>query len=130
MKNLITGMACLIILCVFLVQITGYQAAHSKLLYAETVVNTAVESARQAGCFTEKIKDHVRNSISAKLGCEPSEVTIDATPVPVLRGGIITYTITFPLKNVIGASKLLGISEEDNRVVRTITGSAASEYLE
>ncbi|MBR0139372.1 MAG: hypothetical protein IJM17_03690 [Firmicutes bacterium] len=128
MKNLITGIACMIILSVFLVQISSYQAAHSRILFAETAVNSAVETARQDGCFTASNIARLRARLSARLGCDPSEIVINASSVPVMRGSMIEYSVSYPLKGIVAASKALGIADEDNMTVNTISGSAASEY--
>ncbi len=129
MKNLITGIACLIILSAFLIQITSYQSAHSKILYAETAVNASVESARQDGCFTASNIAQLRAKLARRLGCEEGEIIINATSSPVMRGAVITYSVSYPLRGIVGASALLGISEQDNMIVNTISGSAASEYI-
>ena len=128
MKDLITGIACIIILSVFLVQITSYQAAHSRILFAETTVNSAVETAKQDGCLTAQNIAQLRQKLAERLGCSPQDITISGTSAPVMRGSVITYSVTYPLRGIVGASRLLGIAEADNTVVNTISGSASSEY--
>ncbi len=128
MKDLITGIACIIILSVFLVQITSYQSAHSRILFAETAVNSAVETAKQDGCLTAQNIAQLRQKLAERLGCSPQDITVSGTSAPVMRGSVITYSVTYPLRGIVGASRLLGIAEADNTVVNTISGSASSEY--
>lgn len=130
MKNLVTAIACLIVLSVFLVQITTYQTAHSKILYAETVVNAAAEKAKQDGCFTAENIESLKQKLAGRLGCEPSEIRITAGEYPVPRGFLIEYSVQYPVKNVIGAAGILGIAAEDNALSNTIRGTVASEFID
>ncbi|MCF0150463.1 MAG: hypothetical protein HUJ80_03540 [Firmicutes bacterium] len=129
MKNLVTAIACVIVLSVFLVQITSYQTAHSRILYAETAVNAAAEEAKQDGCFTDENIARLQNKLAARLKCEPGEIVVTAPGIPVMRGSLIDYTVEYPLKHVIGAAKLLGIEDEANSLRNTIRGTVASEYI-
>ena len=115
---------------VFLVQIVSFEIVHSKMLYVETAVNSAVETAKQDGCFTSSNISGLRNKIASKVGCAPGDITVTATASPVYRGQLISYSLTYPLKNVIGAAGILGIAEADNIVMKTIQGTAASEYID
>jgi len=128
-KNIITGVACLLLLSVFMVQFTSNQVTHSKMLYVETQVNTAVEEAKQEGCFTSSIVSSLKSKIAAKTGCSEAEVIITASNTPVVRGSEISYSVSYPLKGVIGASTLLGINAAQNTVTHTLSGTVISEYV-
>ena len=47
------------------------------------------------------------------LNCLPDEIHID---VKEAESETYVYDVRVPLKNIIGAAKMLGISEEENRV--------------
>ena len=135
MKNVITIVACVLILAVFMAQITTNEITHSKILFAETEVNTAVQVAKQDGCFTQENINHLVTRLADKLGCEESEIIIGPagdsdgfmTRTPVYRGELVYYYIKYPVKGVIGAGAFLGV--ENNTAMRVLSGATASEYI-
>ena len=129
MKNIITGIACFLILSVFIVQFTSNEVTHSKMLFAENQVNAAMELAKQEGCITAQIANDLKSAIAAKVKCNISEITVTGTNSPVLRGEKISFSVTYPLKGVIGASNILGLSEQQSSVSHTLSGIVISEYV-
>jgi len=129
MKNIITGIACFLVLSVFIVQFTSNQVTHSKMLYVETQVMAALEEAKEEGCITSSISLKLKDSIASKVKCNASDVMVTGTTTPVLRGEEISYSISYPLKGVIGASNILGLSEQENSVLHTLSGIVISEHV-
>jgi len=135
MKNVITIVACVLILAVFMAQVTTNEITHSKILFAETEVNTAVQKAKQDGCFTQENINNLVKRLADKLNCEESEIVIgpsgttdgSTTRTPVYRGELVYYYVKYPVKGVVGAGKFLGIS--DNTALRVLSGATASEYV-
>lgn len=130
MKNIITIIACVLILAVFMVQIVANEVTHTKILQAETLINTSIQVAKQDGCFTTENMNNLKAALADKLGCEPTEIEIDlgqTTIHPVVRGNLVEYSITYPVKGVVGAAGFLGIT--NNTANRTMSGASASEYV-
>ena len=129
MKNIITGIACFLVLSVFIVQFTSNQVSHSKMLYVETQVNAALEEAKEEGCLTNSIVQNLKEKIAGKVKCNASEIVILGTTKPVLRGEEISYSVSYPLKGVIGASNILGLTDQENSLTHTLSGIVISEYI-
>ena len=130
MKQLITGIAVLLLISVFLIQTIATQGTHSDVLYCETRVETFAEQVKQDGYITETNKANLQASIAAQVGCEPAQVIVTGYDVaPLLRGSIIEYTVTYPVRDVIGSANFWGISEEENVATKKIEGKVASEYV-
>ena len=130
MKNVITIIACILILAIFMVQIVANVTTHTKILAAETEITAAVQTAKQDGCFTTENINNLKAKLAEKLKCEESEITVDidkTTTTPVYRGELVEYSITYPVKGVVGAAGVLGIS--NNTAIRTMSGASASEYV-
>ena len=129
MKNLITAIASILILSVFIFQFAFNQVAHSRIAFAEEQINTFVEISKTEGCLTTSNKTKLKESLSQKLGCDPGEIIITGTETPVRRGQTITYSVTYPVKDIIGAARGLGISKEDNKATKRVEGSVTSEHV-
>ena len=129
MKNIITGIACFIVLSVFIVQFTSNQVTHSRMLFVETQVNSAMEEAKEEGCITAEISQNLKETISNKVKCSAADIRITGTENPVRRGEKIEYSVVYPLKGVIGAGNILGLSEQENTLRHTLSGVVISEYI-
>lgn len=129
MKNIITGVACFIVLAVFMVQFTANEVTHSKMLFVENKINASMEEAKQEGCITTAIESALKADIAAKVKCNQSEVVIAGTKTAVLRGEKITYSVTYPLKGVIGARSILGVTDDQATLDHVIAGTVISEYV-
>lgn len=130
MKQLITGVAVLLLISVFLIQSVANQGTHSDVLYCETQVESFAEQIKQDGYITASNKANLQANISAQVGCEPGQVIITGYDVqPLLRGTIIEYTVTYPVSGVIGSSNFWGISDDENVATKKIEGKVSSEYV-
>lgn len=131
MKNFVTAIACMILLMTMVVQYGSEQVNHARISYAQKAIHNAKEIAKQEGCFTEENVANLKKSISEKFGLTEDEVVISATGPEdrKVRGELIHYSVTFPVKNYIGGATVWGISEEDNIVTKTYDFETTSEYL-
>lgn len=131
MKEFITGIATMLLLTVFLSQFTSNQIIHNKLIFAENDINTFIEEIKFEGCVSfeegspaNELKSRLKDDL--KLTSD-DEIVISGTESPVGRGELIEYSVSYPLEDIIGASGLLGIS--NNKVIRTRSGKTASELI-
>lgn len=140
MKEFITGIAMLLILCVFITQFTVNQVIQNKVILAENDINTFVEDIRRDGYVTEQAKANLAAKLKNDLKLtDLSEIKIEGTPFSQRKrrsfgssyeDSLIYYRVEYPIKDVIGANEFLGISENDNETVRIREGKTASEYIE
>lgn len=130
MKQLITAIACVVLLLVFLPQFTANQASHNKILYVENAVDTFVEEIKQEGYITQTAKQNLEILIADKLDCDVSAVIVSGTTTgPLIRGSIIEYRVEYPVKDVIAMASFWGIDDNDNTANKVIEGSTVSEYV-
>ena len=145
MKEFISGVAMLLILCVFLVQFTFNQVIQNKTLLAENDINTFVEEIKKDGYISPDAESTLKTALAKDLKLEDdSEIVVEgdknagARKVRVLGGAthddyensLIYYHIEYPIKNVIGASKFFCISDDENTAKRVREGKTASEYIQ
>ncbi len=140
MKEFMTGIAMLIILCVFLTQFTVNQVVQNKVILAENDINTFVEDIRRDGYVTDAAKTELKARLKTVLKLpDDSEIVVEGTPISQRKkrsfsssyeDSLIYYRIEYPIKNVIGASEFLGISDSENEAIRIREGKTASEYIE
>ena len=133
MKEFISGLATLLLISVLLVQATSNQVINNKLIFAENDINTFIEEIKYDGYITEENKDELKAKLVVDLKLDSdAEIVItgtDSISERKLRGELIEYSIQYPLEDIVGAGGLLGITDDENRVVRTRAGKTASEYV-
>lgn len=108
MKDLITTMAAMAILMIFLMQFAVNQTLAVKILAADKLVlncHNAILSGKQ---WQEDTSD-LKNDIAKCMGCTKEEVLISTEDE-----GNMKVSITAPIRNVIACGKFLGITEEEN----------------
>jgi hypothetical protein len=100
------------------------------------IVEVSKEEARQEGYFTSDIINKMRADIAAEFKrVSPSEIIVNVTTTPKYRTDIfdkrelIEYSVGVPLKKLLAANKLFGISDADNKAMIYLKGSIASERL-
>ena len=130
MKQLITAIACVVLLLIFLPQFTANQASHNKMLYVENAVDTFVEEIKQEGYITTTAKQNLITQIADKVACDESAVIVSGTTTgPLIRGSIIEYRVEYPIKDIIATPNFWGIDENTNTANKVIEGSTVSEYI-
>jgi len=138
MKQFIVLAAILPLMLVFISQYVLDQKNSAVISTVQEIVYTAKEQAKQEGCFTDEIKNYIRDNISAALEIDGEEVLIDATETrqyrinyfePGRERGLIHYSISVPIDRVMAGGSLFGIRDEDNTALYTVEGVTASERL-
>jgi hypothetical protein len=138
MKQLIVLTAILPIILLFMMQFSLDQKNNSAINSLQQHVYAAKEEAKQEGCFTVEIIENLKKSISEKWGIPEKEIIVIATETPQYRinyfdgregRGMIHYSVRIPIEKIMAGSKLLGISEAENRGVFVVEGTTASERL-
>ncbi len=115
MKDFITSIASIILLMIFVMQFATNQAVYTKLVQTESCVSLFRDSAQQQGEILPADIQNLKKRAAPILDCTPEEIRIDAGESKAGESGYnISYDISVPLKNIIGAAKLLGISQEEN----------------
>lgn len=131
MKNLITGVACMLLLSIFLIQFTTNQVVHNKILFAENDINSFIEEIKADGYISNEAKLNLENKLKTDLKDNGANITITGymdSQNPKKRGDTISYSVTYEIKGVIGAAGMLNM-DDSNKALRTRSGIAASEYV-
>lgn len=138
MKQLIVLAAILPLMLIFMAQYTLDQRNSTTANILQEQVYTAKELAKQEGCFTEAIKNELKQNISLTLDIDEEDILIVATETrqyrinyfdPMHERGLIHYSVSVPIGKIMVGGSILGIGDEDNSVIYTVTGSTASERL-
>lgn len=135
MKQFIVLAAVLPILMIFVMQLALEQENQGKAALMQEYVYAAKEEAKQAGGFTDEIKQKLRSRIADAYDIEPTDVIIEANKDIKYRKnkyderGIIAYTVKAPVDKIMAGNKLLGISDDENSGWYEVSGHTASEKL-
>ena len=89
------------------------QITYTKLAGSGSYVKQFEHIAVEAGEVSAENIQNLRRNAAQVLNCLPDEIHID---VKEAESETYVYDVRVPLKNIIGAAKMLGISEEENRV--------------
>lgn len=116
MKELITAIASVLILMMFLMQFAANQTTYTKVMGAEHAVrNFRMENESEPDIAEQSVRN-LRSQIASALACEEAEILVQ-----VDRDG--NYRVEAPVKGLIGPAAMLGISEDENRFLFTAEGS-------
>lgn len=113
MKDMITTIASIMILMIFVLQFVTNQITYTKLAGSGSYVKQFEHIAVEAGEVSAENIQNLRRNAAQVLNCLPDEIHID---VKEAESETYVYDVRVPLKNIIGAAKMFGISEEENRV--------------
>ena len=130
MKNLITSIACVMLLLAFVLQLTGNQILYSKITAADQSVNLFREIIRKEGHISIASEARLKRELSEIFCCQTEEVTVSGDRSPVARGNLIHYEVQAPCENVVAVPLFWGISTDENRFTYRIDRYAVSEYAE
>lgn len=108
LKDLITSIGSITILMIFILQFASNQALVSKFAFSDVIVEKYADSL--AAENSEEAQRELKRNLTSVLGCSNAEV-------PLETGADGTYTVSAPVRDVIACGKLLGISDEDNKVI-------------
>ena len=108
LKDLITSIGSITILMIFILQFASNQALVSKFAFSDVIVEKYADSL--AAENSEEAQRELKRNLTSVLGCGNAEVRLET-------GADGTYTVSAPVRDVIACGKLLGISDEDNKVI-------------
>lgn len=112
MKDMITTIASIMLLMIFVLQFVTNQITYTKLTGAGSFVKQFERDAVETGEVSDQSIQILRKNAAQLLDCLPDEIHVD---VGNAESGAYAYDVGVPLRNIIGAAKMLGISEEENR---------------
>jgi len=137
MKTFIVTVAAIILLMVFPMQVVQDIVNTHRIERFDEIVYTATQKARTAGRFTPDIISEMKDNI---LNVFPTisegEITVDVTTSMKYKKfefddrETIDYEIGVPIQKIVSLNKILGILDENNSTVYTISGYVLSEVLE
>jgi len=137
MKTFIVTVAAIILLMVFPMQVVQDIVNTHRIERFDEIVYTATQKARTAGRFTPGIISEMKDNI---LNVFPTisegEITVDVTTSMKYKKfefddrETIDYEIGVPIQKIVALNKILGILDENNSTVYTISGYVLSEVLE
>lgn len=106
MKDLITTMAAIMILMVFVMQFANNQIILSKITAAD---NVSENFQKNSDTFSVEDKETLKRKISESLCCRVTDVKLNESEEKI--------SLEAPIGKAIVCGDFLGISEEDNRAV-------------
>lgn len=129
MKDLITSIASMLILMMFVMQFTANQVTYTKIAAAENQVRQFCLISENQGIIKSEGIIQLKEKLAGILDCELSQIAV------CLSGGRADLRntgeeavssdieITMPVYGVIGAAGVLGISAEDNVGIHKSAGT-------
>lgn len=129
MKNLITSMACIMILLAFVLQFTQNQVIHNRITAVDQAANNFKEVVKQQGCIKEENEKRLKEEIAKILSCNAGEVKVTGDRKAVFRGEIIHYRVEVPIKNIINQPGFWGLNKGKNRIGYRVDRYTTSEYI-
>lgn len=108
LKDLITSIGSITILMIFILQFASNQTLVSKFAFSDVIVEKYADGL--AAENSEEAQRELKRNLTSVLGCSNAEVNLET-------GADGTYTVSAPVRDVIACGKLLGISDEDNKVI-------------
>lgn len=133
MKDMITTVASLLILMMFILQFSANQVTHTRIFQADMAVESFRDVLKEEGGLSPVNKREIRNTLSEICGCSSEEILVECSQeadAPVPQGMLIQYRIDFPLKNLIAMGGALQIPPEDNMALSKQEGWVMSRYEE
>ena len=132
MKDLITAIASILILMIFIMQFAGNQAVQTRIFQADLAVESFRDALKENGGMSEENYQAVRQSLAEICGCQEEDVLVESsgTDTPAARGDCIYYSVQFPLKDMIVMGDFLGITADENLILFHQKGWVVSCYEE
>ena len=111
MKDLITSIASLMLLMVFVMQFANNQAIYTEIVGVASSVREFRDAAEEEGEITYENVSELKQSAALRLGCSPDEIGFSSEET---EAGNAEYDLAVPLKGIVASAKLLGISDSEN----------------
>ena len=126
MKDLITAVASILLLMIFVLQFAGNQVTHLRVFQSGLAVESFRDMLKAEGTASAVNKEHLQQELADICGCSPENISVMTRE----DGEGISYEISFPLQNLIVMGPVLGISSEENQVEIKEKGWVSSSYEE
>lgn len=114
MKNLITTIASLMLILVFMLQFTSNQVLHNNLIKIDKEINSFQQIIKKDGYITNYNSNNLKTVIADIIDCNEEEITISGTKSPLTKGNLISYEISIPMKDLICAPEFWKIEKNNN----------------
>ena len=111
MKDLITSIASLMLLMIFVMQFANNQAIYTEIVGVASSVREFRDAAEEEGEITYEDVSELKQSAALRLGCSPDEIGFSSEET---EAGNAEYDLAVPLKGIVASAKLLGISDSEN----------------
>jgi hypothetical protein len=111
MKDLITSIASLMLLMIFVMQFANNQAIYTEIVGVASSVREFRDAAEEEGEITYEDVSELKQSAAYRLGCSPDEIGFSSEET---EAGNAEYDLAVPLKGIVASAKLLGISDSEN----------------
>lgn len=112
MKNLITIIACTLILLGFVSQFFANQMTHSRLAAIEDAIHHFQGQVRISGGLNDENVSELKNKLSNILECEEASIEVMGKEGISDRGQTIDFEVIIPKKNIFLAVDLWNLEEE------------------
>ncbi|MGN1412693.1 MAG: hypothetical protein ACI4WY_00450 [Anaerovoracaceae bacterium] len=118
MKDLITAVASLMLLLIFVLQFAGNQNLHTRMFRADMAIENFRDVVGMQGYISDENRGLLSESLAGICGCSPEEILVEAedSRQPKPEGTLVHYRVGYPLKDLVAAASMLGISPEENCV--------------
>lgn len=130
MKNYISGIGMLILLIAVLIQEPNTTRKDRYYDYIEVACIEAKQQASSEGYYTNSILNALRTELATKCKVPEGEIIIVADTTRVNRPQKISLRVEVPIYKAIAGANLLGISDEENKIMYPYSITTTSEYLE
>ena len=111
MKDLITSIASLMLLMVFVLQFANNQAIYTEIVGVASSVREFRDAAEEEGEITYEDVSVLKQRAAYLLGCSPDEIGFSSEET---EAGNAEYDLAVPLKGIVASAGLLGISDSEN----------------
>lgn len=130
MKDLITAVASLMLLLIFVLQFAGSQNIHTRMFRADMAIESFRDTAGLQGYVSEENSSFLSGCLARICGCSSAEITVetDGSTGPQPEGTLLHYRVVYPLKDLVAAPEMLGISPEQNQVWEEEEGWVVSRF--
>ena len=133
MKDLITAVASLLLLMIFVMQFAVNQGTQHRILQADMAVSVFRDTVKEQGYISRENSAALRGMLAEICRCGEEEIIIErnaSREVPQKRGTLLYYQIRYPVKSLIAMAASLGIRDEDNGIYMEQKGWVVSCYEE
>ena len=133
MKDLITAVASILLLMIFILQFAGNQVTHARMFQSDMVIETFLDTMKAEGGISGSNERLIKERLAEICGCSEGEIRIEGRKVGTAlgnKGTLMEYSVSFPLKNLIVLGSVLGIHAEDNTIQIEQKGWTVSQYEE